>query len=81
MPGSGRQGEQGCLVLVPGLEDGQPRRRCGEIEILEVLVVAGLDSAGIRVLTRRLSDRSAGADLALPVLTVPLPRLFQDARR
>ncbi|WP_256091553.1 formylglycine-generating enzyme family protein [Candidatus Thiosymbion oneisti] len=52
-------------------------------------LVAELDSAGIRALAlclsdrlgERLSNRPAGADPALPGLTLPLPRLLQDARR
>ncbi len=45
-------------------------------------VVAQLDSAGVRALALSLSGQPpAGADLALPNLTVPLPRLLQDTRR
>ncbi|WP_243725231.1 formylglycine-generating enzyme family protein [Candidatus Thiosymbion oneisti] len=75
--------ERGLLVT------RRPPERWQAALVAAGFLVAELDSAGIRTLAlclsdrlgERLSNRPAGADPALPGLTLPLPRLLQDARR
>ena len=74
----------GELALWPGrglLATRRPPERWRLALAASGFVVAELDSAGIQTVALRLSDRLGATDLARPALTVPLPRLLQDARR